>query len=105
MYVILPNIKINILQDAGIQKLFFPVSSTPLWVLDAEMDMGTAPIIRSASRTYSGPLEVLPGLEHSGTSKKKQNWYFGHHSSCTKFTKFSNLTLSALASIYYYFII
>ena len=28
MYVISPKIKINILQDAGIQKLFFPVSST-----------------------------------------------------------------------------
>ena len=64
------NIKINILQDAGIQKLFFPGSSTPLWVLDAEMDMGTVLIIRSSSRTHSGPLEVLPGLEHSGTSKK-----------------------------------
>ena len=83
MYVISRDIKINILQDAGIQKLFFPVSSTPLLVLDAEMDRGAAPIIRSASRTYSGPLEVLPGLEHSGTSKKiKKYWYFGHHSSC-----------------------
>ena len=73
MYVVSPYIKINILQDAGIQKLFFPVSSTPLWVLhvDAEMDMGTVLIIRSSSRTHSGPLEVLPGLEHSGTSKKK----------------------------------
>ena len=44
MYVISHNNKINILQDAGIQKLFFSVSSTPLLVLDAEMDMGTAPI-------------------------------------------------------------
>ena len=70
MYVILRDIKINILQDAEILKKFFPVSSTPLLVLDAEMDMGTVPIIRSSSRTNSGPLEVLPGLEHSGTSKK-----------------------------------
>ena len=44
MYVISPDIKINILQDAGIQKLFFPVSSTPLLVLDANMDIyGTYP--------------------------------------------------------------
>ena len=34
------------------------------------MDMGPVLIIRSSSRSYSGPLEVLPGLEHSGTSKK-----------------------------------
>ena len=39
--------------------------------LDAEMDMGPVLIIRSSSRTNSGPLEVLPVLEHSGTSKKK----------------------------------
>ena len=52
--------KINIQQDAGIQKLFFPVASTPLLVLDAEMDMGPVLIIRSSSRTHSGPLEVFP---------------------------------------------
>ena len=65
-------IKINILQDAEILKKFFSASiSTPLSHLDAEMDMGTVLIIRSSSRSYSGPLEVLPGLERSGTSKKK----------------------------------
>ena len=80
MYVISQDIKINILQDAGVLKKFFSVSSTPLYHLDAEMDMGAALIIRSASRWYSGPLEVLPGLEHSGTSKKTNYWYFGHHS-------------------------
>ena len=58
MYVISLNIKINILQDAGIQKLFFSVSSTPLLVLDAEMDRGTVLQCRSSSRTNSGPLEV-----------------------------------------------
>ena len=58
MYVILRDIKINIQQDAGIQKLFFPGSSTPLLVLDAEMDRGTVLHCRSASRSYSGPLEV-----------------------------------------------
>ena len=88
MYVILRDIKINILQDAGIQKLFFPVSSTPLLVLDAEMDMGAALICRSSSRTNSGPLEVLPGLDHLDSGKKPQGtilpyitMHFGHHSS------------------------
>jgi hypothetical protein len=40
------------------------------------------PIIRSSSKTNinSGPLEVLPGLEHSGTSKKKYP-YLPYHSS------------------------
>ena len=51
MYVISQNIKTNILQDAGIQKMVFPVSSTPLLVLDAEMNMGAALICRSSSRT------------------------------------------------------
>ena len=46
MYVISQENKINILQDAGIQKLFFSgFYSTPLLVLDAQMDMGTVPII------------------------------------------------------------
>ena len=73
-------LRINILQDAEILdaeilKKFFSVSR-PLrtyFKVDAEMDMGTVPICRSASRSYtpgSGPLEVLPDLEHSGTSKK-----------------------------------
>ena len=34
MYVISRDIKINILQDAGLLKKFFPVSSTPLYRLD-----------------------------------------------------------------------
>ena len=53
------DIKINILQDAGVLKKFFSVSRTPLIYnkdLDAEMDMGAALICRSASRSYSGPL-------------------------------------------------
>ena len=90
MYVILRDIKINILQDAGLLKKFFPVSRTPLSHLDAEMDRGTAPIIRSASRWDSGVLEVLPGLDHLDSGKKPQgtilpyiNMHFGHHSSCT----------------------
>ena len=64
MYVISPYIKINILQDAGVLKKFFSVSSTPLLVLDAEMDRGTVLHCRSSSRSYSGPLEVRPGLDH-----------------------------------------
>ena len=50
------DIKINILQDAGILKKFFPVSSTPLLVLhvDAEMDMGTVLICRSSSKDVLG---------------------------------------------------
>ena len=70
------DIKINILQDAGVLKKFFPVSSTPLLVLDAEMDMGTVPICRSASRTNSGPLEVLPGLDHLDSGKKTAGYHF-----------------------------
>ena len=40
MYVISLYIKINILQDAGIQKLFFPVSSTPLSHLKSTATFG-----------------------------------------------------------------
>ena len=63
-----------------LKKVFFRflvLQSTLLLVLDAEMDMGTVLILELADlhldRTNSGPraLEVLPGLEHSGTSKKK----------------------------------
>ena len=59
---------------------FVSRSCTPLLVLDAEMDRGTVPICRSASRTNSGPQIVLPGLEHSGTSKIKKYPYLTYHS-------------------------
>ena len=39
------------------------------------MDRGTVLQCRSSSRSYSGPLEILPGLEHSGTSKKNTRTY------------------------------
>ena len=58
LYVISRNIKINILQDAEILKLFFPVSSTPLLVLDAEMDMGAAPI-KALSDLHLEPIADL----------------------------------------------
>ena len=30
---------------------------------------------------YSGPLEVVPGLDHAGTSKPVFYYYFAYHSS------------------------
>ena len=37
--------------------------------LDAEMDMGPVLHCRSSSRSYSGPLEVRPGLDHLAVKK------------------------------------
>eukprot|EP01052_Picozoa_sp_SAG31_P011611 SAG31_NODE_661_length_13035_cov_12.057591_5_plen_49_part_00 len=43
------------------------LESGPLWDLDSEMDRGTVPIAYSESRSHSGPLLDVLGLEHEGS--------------------------------------
>ena len=59
------------------KKLFFPVSRTPLLVLDPEMRTSRGATLHCSSsskfRTNSGPLEVWPaGQDHLGRQKTPQ---------------------------------